>query len=104
MSIKTFYRQKSAQHCFLNGAISQIENNNPKIADIPVVIIGPPIGGEGSDVESESEEILYATGMPNEIAGEMDVFQGNSKKVMPDSDYKVQGSSESTAKKVKQQF
>ena len=56
MSIETFYRKKSAQHCFLNGAISQIENNNPKTIDI--VIIGPPIGGENSDVESESEGIL----------------------------------------------
>ena len=28
-------------------------------------------------MESESEEILYATGMPNENAGESDVFQGN---------------------------
>ena len=99
MSIKTFYRQKSAQHCFLNGAISQIENNNPKTVDI--VSIGPPIGGEGGDVESESEEILYAADMPNEIAGEMDVFQGNSKEVMSDSDSKVQGSSESSAKKLK---
>ena len=51
MGIKTFYRQKSAQHCFLNGAISQIENNNPKTVDI--VIIGPPIGGEGSYVETK---------------------------------------------------
>ena len=55
-------------------------------------------------MESESEEILYATGMPNEIAGEIDVFQGNSKEVMSDFNSKVQGSSESTAKKVKQQF
>ena len=102
MSIKTFFCQKSAQHCFLNGAISQIENNNPKTVDI--VIIGTPIGGEGSDEESESEEILYATGMPNEIAGEMDVFQGNSKEVISDSDSKVQGSSKSTVKKVKQQL
>ena len=77
MSIKTFFCQKSAQHWFLNGAISQIENNNPKTVDI--VIIGTPIGGEGSDVESE--EILYAKGMPNEIAGEMDVFQANTNEV-----------------------
>ena len=79
MSIKTFFCQKSAQHWFLNGAINQIENNNPKTVDI--VIIGTPIGREGSDVESESEEILYAKGMPNEIAGEMDVFQANNNEV-----------------------
>ena len=40
-------------------------------------------------MESESEEILCATSMPNEIAGERDVFQSTTKEVMSDSDSKT---------------
>ena len=62
ISTKTFYRKKNTQHCFLNDAISQIENNNPETADI--VMIGPLTGGEDSNMESENQEILNATGLP----------------------------------------
>ena len=37
-------------------------------------MIGPPTGGEDSDMESENEGILNALGLPNEVAGEMEVF------------------------------
>ena len=73
ISSKTFYRKKIAQHCFLNDAISQIENDDPKTADI--VTIGPPTGGEDNDMESENEEILDATSLPNQVAGEVEVLQ-----------------------------
>ena len=69
---KTFYRKKNTQHCFLNDAISQIENDDPETADR--VMIEPPTRGEDSDMESENEEILDATGLPNEVAGEVEVF------------------------------
>ena len=61
ISTKTFYRKKNTQHCFLNDAISQIENDHPETADM--VMIGPPTGGGDSDKESENEEILDATGL-----------------------------------------
>ena len=99
ISTKTFYRKKNTQHCLLNDAISQIENDDPETADI--VMIGPHTGGEDSDMECENEEILDATGLPNEVAGEVEVFQITSNEVMSDSDSEEQGSCEPTSKKAK---
>ena len=84
ISTETFYRKKNNQHCFLNDAISQIENDDPETAGI--VMIGPPTGGEDNDMESKNEEILDATGMPNEVAGNVEVFQITSNEIMYDSD------------------
>ena len=99
ISTNTFYCKKNIQHCFLNDAISQIENDDPETADI--VMIGPPTGGADSDMESKNEEILEAKGLPNEVAGEVEVFQITSNEVMSDSETKEQGSSKPTAKRGK---
>ena len=64
-------------------------------------MIGPPTGGEDSNIESENEEILDATCLPNKVAGEMEVFQITSNEVKSDSDSEEQGGSEPTAKKAK---
>ena len=77
ISTKTFYRKKNTQYCFLNDAISQIENDDPETAEI--VMIGPRTGSEDSDMESKNEEILDATGFSNKVAGEVKVFQITSK-------------------------
>ena len=99
ISTNTFYRKKNTQHCFLNDAISQIENDDPETAGI--VMIGPPTGGAYNDMESENEDNLEATGPPNKIAGEVEVFQITSNEVMSNSDSEEQGSSEPTAKRAK---
>ena len=99
ISTKIFYRKKNTQHCFLNDATNLIENDDPETADI--VMIGPHTGGEYSDMESKNKEILDATGLPNEVAGEVEVFQIISNKVMSDSDSEEQGSNEPTAKRAK---
>ena len=99
ISTKTFYRKKNTQHCFLNDAISQIENDDPEAADI--IMIRPPTGGEDTDMESENEEILDATSLPNEVSGEVDMFQIASNEVMSDSNSEEQGSNEPTAKRAK---
>ena len=72
ISTETFCRKKNIQHCFLNDAVSQIENDDLGTADI--IMIESPIGGEDSDMESENEEIRDATGLPNEVAGEVKVL------------------------------
>ena len=64
-------------------------------------MIGPPTGGEDSDIESENEEILNATGLQNEVAGEVEVFQITNNEFMSDSDLEEQGSSEPTPKRAK---
>ena len=96
---KTFYPKKNTQHCILNDAISQIENDDHETADI--VMIGPPTGGEDSNMESENEEILDATGLPNQFAGEVEVFQITSNEVMSDSDSEEQGRIEPIAKRAR---
>ena len=100
ISTNTFYRKKNTQHCFLNDAISEIENDDPETADI--VMIGPPILEVQIAIRKvKNEEILEATGLPNEVAGEVEVFQITSNEVISDSDSKEQGSSEQTAKRAK---
>ena len=99
ISTKTVYGKKNIQHCFLNDAISQIENDDPGTANI--IMIGSPTGGDDSDMESKNEEILDATGLPNEVAGEVEVFQITRNEVMCDSDSEEQGSSEPTARRTK---
>ena len=99
ISTNTFYRKKNTQHCFLNDAMRQIENDDLETTDI--VMIGSPTGGADSDMESENEEILEVTGLPNEVAGEVEVFQITSNEVVSDSDSEEQGSSEPIAKRAK---
>ena len=99
ISTKKFYRKKNTKHCFLNDAISQIKNDDPETADIGTT--GPRTGSEDSDMESENEEILDATGLPNEISGEVEVLQIASNEVVFDSDLEEQGSCKPTAKRAK---
>ena len=37
-----------------------------------VVIIGPPTGGQDSELENEDDKTLNTTGLPEEIAGEVE--------------------------------
>ena len=70
-SVKSFY-EKRAQHRFLSDAVSQIENDDSD--SVNVVVIGPPTGGHDSDMENEDEDVLKTTGLPDEVAGEIAVF------------------------------
>ena len=70
-SVKSFYGKRT-QHRFLPDVINQIQDDDPKSAD--VVIIGPPTGGQDSDLENEDDKILNKTGLPAEIAGQVKVF------------------------------
>ena len=70
-SVKSFYG-KRIQHRYLPDAVNQIQDDDPESAD--VVIIGTPTGGQDSDLENEDNEILNTTGFPEELAGEVEVF------------------------------
>ena len=70
-SVKSFYA-KRIQHHFLSDALKQIQNDDPESAD--VVIIGPATGGEDSDLENEDDKILNTTGLREEIAREVEIF------------------------------
>ena len=69
--VKSFYA-KQIQHHFLSDVLNQIQDDDPESAD--VVITGPPTGGQDSDLENEDNKILNTTGLPEEIAREVEVF------------------------------
>ena len=54
-------------------AINQVDEDNPETADI--IMIGPPTGGQDSDIEEENDDALKETDIPAEITGEHEVFQ-----------------------------
>ncbi|KAK4328538.1 hypothetical protein Pmani_001015 [Petrolisthes manimaculis] len=71
MDRNKFYGRKIVTQRFLIDAIDPIED----IEDVDIAIIGPPAGGDGSDVEQLDDDNLDdAREMPQEIAGEVDVM------------------------------
>ena len=62
--------EKELNIVFCLMQLSQIENDDSDSAD--VVMIGPPTGGHDSDMENEDEDVLKTTGLPDEVAGEIE--------------------------------
>ena len=58
---------------FLSDAVNQIQDDGPESAD--VVITGPPAGVLCRGLENEDNEVLNTSGLPEEIAGEVEVFK-----------------------------
>ena len=54
-------------------AINQVDKDNPETADI--IMIGPPTGGQDSDIVEENDDALKETDVPAEVTGELEVFQ-----------------------------
>ena len=54
---------KKTQHCEMASAVNQVEEEKPETADI--ALIGPPLGGQESDLENENDDSLCADGLPN---------------------------------------
>ena len=71
MDTKFFYGRVT-HHRYLSEAIDEVATSSTAGADI--VITGPPDGGDGSDLECCDEDELDQNELPNEIAGEVDVF------------------------------
>ena len=65
--------KKQTRHCLLIDAINQVDEDNPETADI--IMIGPPTGGQDSDIEEENDDALKDTDMPTEVTVELEVFQ-----------------------------
>ena len=66
-------KNQQTQQRFLSDAVNQIQDDDPKSAD--VAIIGPPTGVLCRDLENEDNTILNTKGLPEEIAGEFEVFK-----------------------------
>lgn len=72
MDPKKFYG-KVVHHRLLDEAIEFVDKNVKESADI--VIVGPPLGGEDSDIEAvDDDNMAEVQDMPHEVAGEIDVF------------------------------
>ena len=50
------------------SAVNQVEEEKPETADI--ALIGPPLGGQESDLENENDDSLCVDGLPNEVSRE----------------------------------
>lgn len=72
MDPKVFYG-KVVHHRLLREAVEFLETSKVETAD--VVIVGPPEGGEDSDIEAvDDDNMVEDPCMPAEVAGEIDVF------------------------------
>ena len=66
-NVGSFYGKKQMRDCLLIDAINQVDEDNPEIAEI--IMIGPPTGGQDSDIEEENDDALKETDMPAEVTG-----------------------------------
>ena len=83
------------------SAVNQVEEEKPETADI--ALIGPPLGGQESDLENENDDSLCVDGLPNEVSREQ-VFNVHNRDLSEDDDLNddnVQTTAPSTSKKAK---
>ena len=66
-NVGLFYGKKQIRDCLLIDAINQVDEDNPEIAEI--IMIGPPTGGQDSDIEEENDDALKETDMSAEVTG-----------------------------------
>ena len=76
--VKIFYA-KQTQHRPLSNTVNQIQDDDPESAD--VVIIGTPTSGQDSNLENEDNKISNTTGLSEETAGEVEVFNLRNNKI-----------------------
>ena len=77
MDSHSFYgRTRISHHRYFADAVTEIKERG---RNATIAITGPPHGGEDSDMELEDDEDLTENvELPNEIAGEVDVFYEES--------------------------
>ena len=73
MNVKSIYKKSTPKHTLLKDAVDFVASEIEWPAD--VVIVGPPTGGDDSDVELIDDEDLTENNiLPTEVAGEIEVF------------------------------
>ena len=73
MNVKSIYKKSTPKHTLLKNAVDFVASEIEWPAD--VVIVGPPTGGDDSDVELiDDEDLTENNTLPAEVAGEMEVF------------------------------
>ena len=71
MDTKSFYG-KVSHHRYMRHAVDEIEERSNTRTDI--IITCPPDGGDGSDTGCADEDDIDQEKMPNEVAGDVNVF------------------------------
>ena len=73
MNVKSIYKKSTPKHTLLKDAVDFVASEIEWPAD--VVIVGPPTGGDDSDVELiDDEDLTENDTLPAEVAGEMEVL------------------------------
>ena len=73
MNVKSIYKKSTPKHTLFKDAVDFVASEIEGPAD--VVIVGPPNGGDDSDVELIDDEDLTENNiLPTEVAGEIEVF------------------------------
>ena len=73
MNVKSIYKKSTPKHTLLKDAVDFVASEIEWPAD--VVIVGPPTGGDNSDVELIDDEDLTENNiLPTEVAGEIEVI------------------------------
>ena len=63
-NVGSFYGKKT-QHCDIASAVNQVEEGKCETTDI--LMIGPPLGGQESDLENENDDSMCVVGLPNKV-------------------------------------
>ena len=80
--------------CEIASAVTQVEEEKSETAGM--VMIGPPLGGQESDLENENDDSLCVYGLPNEVSYELEVFNFHNEG-LSDDDHSNHNSVETTA-------
>ena len=73
MNVKSIYKKSTPKHTLLKDVVDFVASEIEWPAD--VVIVGPPTGGDDSDVELiDDEDLTENDTLPPEVAGEMEVL------------------------------
>ena len=84
------------------SAVNQVEEERPETGDI--VMIGPPLSGQESDLENENDDSPLADGLPNEVSCELEVFNVHNEDLSDgddSTDDNVETTAPSSSKKAK---
>ena len=72
MNVKSFNKKSIQRHTLLKDAVDFVVSEVEGPSD--VFIVGPPTGGEDSDVEwNDDEDLTENNTLPVEVAGEIDI-------------------------------
>ena len=81
------------------SGVNQVEEEKTETADI--IMIGPPLGGQESDLENENDDSLCVDDLPNEVSCKLEVLSVHNEDLSDNgNDYNVETTAPPTSKKI----